>query len=258
MRAEPLDRQREKLLIKLRQLGPAGATKAKLGVRGLKGSAAQALQELLSGGQVANIGSPTRPCYVLSEHFNPLERACEQIERNIGAQKPVREDALDLWGQRDLTKGCTGAIQNKIDEAIGWLVKEKRLLKMRRGRSYYYVSAERLRTLLSPEKPLPADTADEPARTALSSAAEPVDPRLVQAAYQRLRSRLGYRNVEISELQRELGLPMEALKRHLLEESREGHAVLSLGDWSVSSDAIRAGAIELFGRPHLLVRFDTE
>lgn len=253
MCAEPVARYKEKLLTALRQFGPAGATKAKLGVKGPKGSAAQALQGLLSGRQVANIGSPTRPCYVLSEHFNPLERACEQIERNIGSKKPAREDTLDLWIKRDLEKGCKGETRNKTDEAIEWLLKERRLLKMRRGRSFYYVSAEKLRKLLSPGKQLPAD---EPER--LPAAGPPIDPQLVLAAYRRLRSRLGYRNVEISELQRELGLPMEALKRHLLEASREGHAVLSLGDWSVSSEAIRAGAIELFGRPHLLVRFDTD
>jgi hypothetical protein len=258
MRAESVDRLKEKLIARLRDLGPDGATKAKLGVKGPKGHAAQALQELLNDGRAANIGSAARPCYVLSEHFNPLERACERIERNIGSQKPVRNDTLDLWVKRELEKGCQGEVRNKIDEAIDWLEKEKRLLRLRRGRSFYWVSAERLQTLLAPERLLPGDAAAEPARPTIPSAAGPVDPRLVQAAYQRLRSRLGYRNVEISELQRELGIPMDALKRHLLEESREGRAVLSLGDWSVSSDAIRAGAIELFGKPHLLVRFDTE
>jgi hypothetical protein len=51
---------------------------------------------------------------------------------------------------------------------------------------------------------------------------------------------------------------MGELKRFLLEESHRGHAVLCLGDWSVSSDEIRSGAIELFGKPHLLVRLDAE
>jgi len=258
VRAEPIERLKEKLIARLRELGPAGATKAKLGVKGPKGNAAQALQELLSDRSAANIGSAARPCYVLSEHFNPLERACERIERNMGSQKPVRSDTLDLWVKRELEKGCQGEVRNKIDEAIDWLVKEKRLLRLRRGRSFYWASAERLKTLLVSEKPLTGDAGDESARPSLAPAAGPVDHRLVQAAYQRLRSRLGYRNVEISELQRELGIPMDALKLHLLEESRDGRAVLSLGDWSVSSDAIRAGAIELFGQPHLLVRFDTE
>jgi hypothetical protein len=258
MRAEPVERLKEKLIARLHELGPVGATKTRLGIKNPKGHAAQALQELLRDGCAANIGSAARPCFVLSEHFNPLERACERIERNIGSQKPARNDTLDLWVRRELEKGCQGEVRNKIDEALDWLVKEKRLLRLRRGRSFYWVSAERLKTLLAPERLPPDHAADEPVRPSPSPAAVLVDPRLVQAAYQRLRSRLGYRNVEISELQRELGIPMDALKRHLLEESREGRAVLSLGDWSVSSDAIRAGAIELFGQPHLLVRFDAE
>jgi hypothetical protein len=253
-----MERLKEKLIAKLHDLGPDGATKTKLGVKSPKGLAAQALQELLRDGRAANIGSAARARYVLSEHFNPLERACERIERNIGSQKPARNDTLDLWVKRELEKGCQGEVRNKIDEALDWLVKEKRLLRLRRGRSFYWASAERLKPLLATERPLPHDAPDETARPALSSTAGPVDPRLVQTAYQRLRFRLGYRNVEISELQRELGIPMDALKRHLLEASREGRAVLSLGDWSVSSDAIRAGAIELFGQPHLLVRFDAE
>lgn len=258
MRAEPVERLKEKLIAKLREIGPAGATKAKLGVKGPKGNAAQALQELLSGRRAANLGSAARPCYVLSEHFNPLERACERIERNIASQKRARDGVLDLWVKRELEKGCQGEVRSKIDEALDWLVKEKRLLRLRRGRSFYWVSAESLKALLVSARPLPDDAGDEPVPASLAPAAGPVDPRRVQAAYHRLRSRLGYRNVEISELQRELGIPMDALKRHLLEESREGRAVLSLGDWSVSSDAIRAGAIELFGQPHLLVRFDPE
>jgi hypothetical protein len=51
---------------------------------------------------------------------------------------------------------------------------------------------------------------------------------------------------------------MDALKHFLLDESRQGRAVLTLGDWSVSSEETRAGAIELFGKPHLLVRLDAE
>jgi hypothetical protein len=258
MRAEPADRQRERLLARLREFGPAGATQAKLGVKGPKSGAARALQELLSDRRIANIGSATRPCYVLREHFNPLERACEQIERNIGSQKRVRNDTPDLWIKRELEKGCRGEVRNRSEEALDWLVKERRLLKLRRGRSLYWASAERLKALLVPEKQLPVDAGNEPPQPALSPAAGPVDPVLVRAAYKRLRSRLGYRNVEISELQREVGIPMDALKRFLLEESRQGQAVLSLGDWSVSSDEIRAGAIDLFGRPHLLVRFDAE
>jgi hypothetical protein len=258
VRGETVERQKEKILANLREAGPAGAKKAKLGVKSPKGSAAQALKELLSDRRVANLGSPTRPCYVLGEHFNPLERACAQIERNARLQKPVYDPTLELFVKKELEKGCQGEVRNKVDEALDWLVQQKRLVKLRRGRSFYLASTDGLKALLTPDRQPPEAAAEAQPRPLHSPDAHPVDRLLVQAAYGRLTSRLGYRNVEISELRRELDIPMDELKRLLLEESRDGHAVLSLGDWSVSSDETRSGAIELFGRPHLLVRFDAE
>jgi hypothetical protein len=258
VRGETAENQKERILAQLREVGAAGVTKTRLGVKGLKGKAAQALEELLSDRRVANLGSPTRPCYVLSEHSNPLERACEQIERNARSQKPVRDDTLALLAKKELEKGCAAGVREKIDEAIDWLVKEKRLVRLRRGRLYYWVSAEKLKALVTLEKRQPDAAAESRPQVSSSPTGHPIDRPLVLAAYQRLRSRLGYSNVEISALQRELHIPMDEFKRFLLEESQRGRAVLSLGDWSVSSDEIRAGAIELFGRPHLLVRLDAE
>jgi len=95
-------------------------------------------------------------------------------------------------------------------------------------------------------------------RERLGLAYDAADRGTILAAYRRLAQRLGYSNVEIAALRREAGCPMEPLKLFLLEESRRGRAVLSLGDWSVSSEETRGGAVELFGRPHLLVRLDSE
>jgi hypothetical protein len=77
-------------------------------------------------------------------------------------------------------------------------------------------------------------------------------------AYRRVKERLGYSNVEVYELKKELGAPMDQVKAFLLEENRRGNAVLSLGDWSLSSEETRSGAIEILGKPHLLVRFRDE
>jgi hypothetical protein len=79
--------------------------------------------------------------------------------------------------------------------------------------------------------------------------------KLVLEAYQKVSQRAGFSNVEIYQLQQELGAPMDALKAFLLEESRHGRAVLSLGDWSLSSEETRSGAVELQGSQYLLVRF---
>jgi hypothetical protein len=258
MAGEPIASRKEKILVQLREAGTGGATKAELGIKDPKGKAARALKELLGERRVANIGSPTRTRYVLIEHFNPLERACEQIERNVLSKKPDRDDTLELFMKKELEKGCEGEVRKKVDEALDRLAREKRLVKLRRRRSLYFVPAEKLRKCVTPTEREPGGAAEPPVQPPAVAAAEESDRQRVVAAYQRLRSKLGYSNVEISELQRELNIPMGDLKRFLLEESSRGHAVLSLGDWSVSSDEIRSGAIELFGKPHLLVRFDAE
>ena len=74
-------------------------------------------------------------------------------------------------------------------------------------------------------------------------------------AYQRVSRRTGYSSISIYELQQESRLPLDQIKAFILEESRNGNAVLSLGDWSLSSDAVRSAAIEIRGDRYLLVRF---
>ena len=252
MPVQSVESVKEKLLTKLRSAGPAGLAKGKLGIGAAKGKSAQALSELIAERKIANLGTATRSCFVLIEHFNPLERACARIEGNARAAVAARGKAIDLLIQKDLEKGCVGEVRKKAAEAIDWLVREGRLLRFRRSRTHYYLHAGTLSPSIAaadggqPEMPSPG-----PAATAL-------DRQAVAAAYRRLRQRLGFSNVEIAELRREAGCAMEALKEFLLEESREGRAVLSLGDASVSSEESRAAAIELFGRPHLLVRLDDE
>jgi len=238
MVVESVERHKEKILAKLREAGPDGLTKSKLGAKDLKSKAGQALNALLKDRQVANLGTEKKSCYVQIEHFTPLERACKQIEKNAVSMKQARESTIELLIRKDLDKGCKGEIRKKVDEAIDWLVKEKRLIKLRRARTFYYLHMDKIRELLLKQK------------------VEPLDHETVLAAYNRVKQRLGYSNVEISELKKELGVPMNQVKAFLLEESRRGNAVLTLGDWSVSSEEIRSGAIELYGKPHLLVRFD--
>lgn len=254
MPVETLENQVEKLLFKLREAGPAGLTKGKLGVKAGKGIAAQALGDLIARRKVANLGTATRTCFVLIEHFNPLERACERIEENALSKQPAREDAIELLTRRDIERGCEGEVRKKVDEAVDWMVKGRRLMRFRRSRTVYFVHAEKLRG--AAQVPRPGENSQSAPES--PSGAEAADRGTILAAYRRLAQRLGYSNVEIAALRREAGCPMEPLKLFLLEESRRGRAVLSLGDWSVSSEETRGGAVELFGRPHLLVRLDSE
>ena len=249
MAIKSIDEHKAGIVAKLSDAGPAGLTKSKLGVKDAGSPSARALKQLLDSRRVANLGSRSRTRYVLIEHFKPLELACEKIEKNAKTAKPGRRDQMPLLIRKDLEKGCEGEVRKKVDEAVDWLVKEQKLLTAQRGRTVYYLSANRIRALLAEPTALPV------AGSAGRQVEPAIDKSTVLAAYLRVKSRLGYSNVEISELRKELGIPMEPLKAFLLEQSRLGNVVLSLGDWSVSPEAVRAGAVELYGRPHLLVSF---
>jgi hypothetical protein len=249
MTAKSIKEYKANIIAKLSDSGPVGLTKSKLGIKNAKSPSARALKELLDDRQAANLGSSRKTRYVLIEHFKPLELACEQIEKNAKNAKLGRQGQIPLLIRNDLEKGCEGEVRKKVDEAIDWLVKEQKLLRAQRGRTIYYLSADRMRALFAEQAALPLSDLDEQKE-------EPaLDKSTVFTAYLRVRIRLGYSNVEISELRKELDIPMDRLKSFLLEQSRLGNVVLSLGDWSVSSEAVRAGAIELYGRPHLLVSF---
>jgi hypothetical protein len=248
--------QKQKLLSKLRKAGPAGLTKGKLGVKQAKGKAAQALSELMAERKVANLGTATRTIYVLIEHFNPLERAYDKIEKNALSKKQARADTIELLIKRDLEKGCEGEVRKKVDEAVDWLLKENSLIKLCRGRTVYYVHVERFRCLDSnhQQKSILEQIPQ------VSNAVTPLSKELkwddVMDAYRQVKQRLGYSSIPIYDLQQKLESPMDMVKRFLVEEARQGRAFLSVGDWSLSSEDVRSGVIELGGYRYLLVRFN--
>jgi hypothetical protein len=252
-----IENHKQKILFKLEQAGAEGLTKSGLGIKSPKTPSGRALKELEQAGQIGNLGSRNRTRYVLREHFNLLELACERIESAARSAEAVKGGALDLMTRTELEKACKGAIGKKAGEAVDWLVKEGRLIRFRRGRLTYYLHVGHLSDWV-PQEPVPqSSAAAEAARPAIPPAEAPEVLRREQVldAYDRVKHRIGYSNVPIYELQMELGVPFRLLKAHILEESRRGNAVLSVGDWSLSSEEIRSGVIEIGGYRYLLVRF---
>jgi len=248
---QSLESKKEKILGKLKEAGASGLTKGGLGIKDAKSVGARALQALEQEREVANLGTPKKTRYVLMEFYKPLELACDQIESNAKEARLSRSGILELLSRKDLEKGCVGEIRKKVDEAIDWLVKERKLLRFRRGRVSYCVHVKHVKDLLL-EEASRIERRETPISRQVPGRSE------VLNAYKRAKERLGYSNVEIYELQKELGAPMDQVKAFLLDENRRGNAVLSLGDWSLSSEETRSGAIELLGKPHLLVRFRDE
>lgn len=238
------------LLERLRAAGAAGLAKGKLLERlGSRGE--RALKELLAAGRVANLGTRTRPCFVLPEHYQPVERACEGIEKKALSPKAAPEGPVALFTRDELTRGLTGEPKKRAPEALARLFDAGRLLRFRRGRLVYLVHREHLQRFF-PQEGLPAAS-----RAPAPSPPVVVDREAVLSAYRRLREKSGFSHVKIAALAREAGCPLAPLKEFIVSEGRAGRAVLGLGDWSLSDEETRAGAIELFGRPHLLVSFET-
>ena len=258
MPSETIESQKEKILAKLIAAGPAGLTKSGLGIKDKKSKAAQALAALLNAGQAANLGNLRNPRYVLQQYFNPLERACDQIEKYARSKMPVRENTIDLIPRSEFEKGFRGPrgeVWKRFDEAINWLLKTGHLLKFRAGCNTYFVHVSQV-SLSLPSQEKAADVTDTKVGSPPAAEISSVQKDTVMSAYSRVKARLGYSNITIYELQQELGVPMGELKRFIVEEARTGGAALSIGDWSLSSEAVRSGVIELGGYRYLLVRFN--
>ena len=258
MPSETIESQKEKILVKLIAAGPAGLTKSGLGIKDKKSKAAQALAALLNAGQAANLGNLRNPRYVLQQYFNPLERACDQIEKYARSKMPVRENTIDLIPRSEFEKGFRGPrgeVWKRFDEAIDWLLKTGHLLKFRAGCNTYFVHVSQV-SLSLPSQEKAAGVTETKVGSPPAAEISSVQKDTVMSAYSRVKARLGYSNVTIYELQQELGVPMGELKRFIVEEARTGGAALSIGDWSLSSEAVRSGVIELGGYRYLLVRFN--
>jgi len=278
---------REEILNKLREAGTRGLTKGML--IGKSRPRAQMLRTLEEERKIANLGTGRSYFYVLKEFDTPEKMAYDRVEA-LAVSSGNR-----LMGKtafiRECGKGCPGKVRNSIEQAIRKLVDERELMELKSGNSLLYLHISAVHSAFpsldggpaekaqSPAIPPQSESAEKapaneetsasvprnesaeesPAFVPRSEPAQPDPPRLtleqVLEAYQTVRQRVGFSNVQIYRLQQELGAPMEQVKEFLLDEM-EKSAVLSMGDWPLASEEIRSGVIYLDGNPYLLVRFE--
>ncbi len=236
MTATMLDEYKERLLAKLEAAAEAGLTLSGLGIKGAAKTGKllrQALGELQREGRVGNLGLLTQPRYVLQRFYRPLDLAYEHVQAKAVPGKP------HLYTRSELEKGLKGPMKGKLDEAMDLLVKERALLRLKRGNVSLYLHAASLAGLV------PASV-------------RPVGPGIdrdrLREAYRQAVRASGFSDVLVEEVQRRLDSSLEDLKALLIAECRAGRAVPSLGDWSLSSEAARTAAIDINGRPHLRIR----
>lgn len=80
----------------------------------------------------------------------------------------------------------------------------------------------------------------------------------IYQAYQELIDEFGYSNVEIANIRDRAGVTQEEISKYLLRQSEAGAVILTDGDFSVSNEHVRGGAVTASwtDRPQLLARID--
>ncbi len=198
----------------------------------------QALRKLLKAGQIGNLGSPSRPRYVIAEHYKPLEIAYELIAQQ------VKDAGLRLQSKTALAKRLRGAPAKQLDAALKLLVAEGILLRLNwAGRPVYLHRA----SVSVPANPQPSDPAVM--QTIPAQQAE------ILEAYQQAVREFGYPDVLIHEVFTRWHGDLETFKQILIDACRQGTAIPSAGDWSLATAEERDAAIMLDGRPQLRIRF---
>jgi hypothetical protein len=198
------------------------------------------LKRLEKKGQIGNLGSRTRTRYVTAQHFRPLEMAYEHIEA------VAREAGTRLGSKGSYAKGLGGVITNKVDEALKLLVGEGKLLRLHWSSFPVYLHVSAVPRMTESPQPTLVE----------SSSASSVSDADVLRAYRETVAEFAYPDVLIHEVFLRLGGDLEALKAHLLQACRQGRAVASVGDWSLSSPEERKAALYINGHPHLRIRFE--
>ncbi|SMC65841.1 hypothetical protein SAMN02746065_106163 [Desulfocicer vacuolatum DSM 3385] len=244
MQATKIDDQKANLLKLLKTAGVKGLNKSGLKINGSK-LKKQALNELENESKIVNLEGRGRYLYVLKEFDNPLERACQKVEKILTSQGNKLLSKGQLTAQ--FNKGLPGKVKKELERAIDWLIKNRQLMKLKHGNAIFHLHVP---TIISS-----FPSTDQHLTSLFKTPKTDMDRQKVLSAYMEITSRTGYSNIEIYRLQQALGVEMEILEPFLLNESKKGSAVLSFGDWSLSSKEIRSCSIDIDGTPHLLVRF---
>ena len=247
MQSTKIDDQKASLLKLLETTGSKGLNKSGLKINASK-IKNQALKELENEKKIVNLEGRGRYLYVLKEFDTPLERACDRLEEILSSQKSKLLSKKQLITQ--FSKGSPGKVKKELDRAIDWLIKDNRLVKLKYGSSIFHLHLSTISRLFP--------STDQDLTSLSEKSKTDMDRKKVLNAYMKIASQTGYSNIEIYRLQQELGVGMEILEPFLLNESKQGAAVLSFGDWSLSSEEIRSCSIEIDGTPHLLVRFKSQ
>lgn len=233
---------RQEILDKLHQGGAKGLSTGALRIPNSgtkKGKLCrELLKKLLKSGEIGNLGNTRRPRYVLIEHFNPLEIACDALAAR------AKKNAKKLGSKNSLSQGIKGAAEKKIDEALKLLVAQGRLIRLSWSGNPVYLHVS---NLPQPSNPLESATKTQPSTD--------IDEKAIQKAYRETVQEFGYADVMIHEIFLRHSGDLDTFKSALLQACETGQAIPNIGDWSLASEDERKAALYIGGRPHLRIRF---
>jgi hypothetical protein len=198
---------------------------------------AQALEALEAERKIYVDRSKAKPKYLSIEFAPSVDEAATKMEQLAARHHPA------LLTFAELKKALGTNEQAMAIEALGTLEADRRLVKFFRKTSTFYACGDSLRAIL------------EVHVRGLAVSTE-ISGDAVRRSYKDLVRLRGFPDVEIATLQRHSGLPMAALKDWLLAEHQNSRANFGTGDWSLSSEATRAGVIDMRGERYLLVRLE--
>ncbi len=231
------------ILSKLEAAGPIGLKKSLLLGKSKKAQAAKLadLEALVTQREVVKLGTEKSPVFVLRRFYHPLELAYTAI------QAKALPGTAKLYTDKELGTGLAKHVKEQLADAIRLLLGEKKLIRVQRGRSAYYLHTAAILPLVEvgPAPPPPKET---------DAHAPGVSWEQVQQAYEAVVRAGGYSDVLIVDLQRASAIPLGQLKPLLIAQSRAGRLAPSRGDWSLADAAAREAALELQGEPYLRVR----
>ncbi len=233
--------EKKNLLQRLKEVGAEGITKSNLcGSSKIK---TEALKALLQERKIFNLGSKARACFVLPEHYRPLERAYEELEKifNSNGLKLISKGKIEKI--KEIKK--YSSVNKHVNEALDILIQEQKVLKLKTANYFSYIGV----------KPI-VDSLDLSGQTTTQE--PPIDTneykQQINEAYRKLSQQSGFSAVEIYNLHKETGIPLDWIKEYILTLRKEGKAEFNFGDWSLSSKETRLGAVEFDGDRFLLVR----
>ena len=243
-------RSKASVLGKLKQAGAKGLSLSKFGQKSKKGRELldRTLADLEAHESITKSLTSGRAIWYLRQFAPSLESACEKLERQA-------RDAGGLLLSKDDLKGILMKAEVPFfTPALARLLGEKVLVKLR-----HVARKKRSGSVRETEFYLHRASLQEMTAETFrpDSGAGSVSSKLLLEVYHGLVERNGFPDVEIAELQQEVGIPMPELSAQILEECGTGRAVLSFGDWSLASEKTRSCAIEIDGERYLRVRFQS-